>query len=390
VSYNPDDLTLALDLSSDHIKSVSYTSPSTRTVLVLAAAATYITGAFSHLPRLFITGAYGTGKSTLLSAVQPLVANPVRNSGQLSTTFAYRNDFRAAVQDGVVPTSMCDETRHVFKDNGKGGGNHPLYTIGTEGYSKSGAPVRYQEKDMNVSYSCYQVMILASRSNQALPEDILERSIVMELARKPAGMKLGSVEDPTFLDNGGQCGLFLRSAIQAAVEQVKLTARNTDWYEKSGLDNRTADIWVSLFAIAEVAGGAWPSMVSAAYAELGAKNCRNLPTRFQIQVDVLSYIHMTGADQDKLPAREVIDYLAELGRKCYTWDGTPFTLRKFGIELKNAGVECRAVHGKRYYRVSDAWMKQADHLANPVTIEAADPENDWELFEKEFFEGTDN
>lgn len=386
MSYNQDDLVLALDLAANHIKSVSFSAPTVRTVAVLSAAASWVTGAVAYMPRLFITGAYGSGKSTFLSAMQPLVQNPVRNSGQLSTTFAYRNDFRAAVAEGMVPVTVVDETKHIFRENGKGGGQHPLYTILTEGYSKMGAPVRYQEKDLNISYSCYQLAVLASRGNQSLPEDVLDRAIKMKLSRKPEGMRLASITDPDVVANGIQYGQFLRTAIQAAESQVRVVAQTTDWYESYKLDNRTADIWISLFAIAELAGEQWPAQVQAAYAELGAKNSRNLPTAFQIQVDVLSFINMTGADPEKVPARELIDYLAELGRQCYSWDSLPFSIRKFGIELKAAGVEGRPVHGKHYYRVSDAWMKGADRVANPVTVETEDPDNEWSALDEFFSE----
>jgi hypothetical protein len=283
---------------------------------------------------------------------------------------------------------MVDETRHIFKDNGKGGGNHPLYSIATEGYSKSGAPVRYQEKDMNVSYSCYQLAIFASRGSQSLPEDVLDRSIIMSLSKKPPGLKLAKGDDPSVIENGVQCGLFLRTAIQAAAPQLRIIARDTDWYQEENLDSRTADVWIPLFAIAELAGGTWPTMVRAAYAELGAKNSRNLPTRFQLQVDVLSFIHMTGCETTHIPCREMVDYLGQLGRQCYTWDGVPFTIRKFGLELKAAGVEGRAVHGKRFYSVTDEWMKQTDRLANPVIIDPEDPDNDWSALD-EFMEEDD-
>jgi hypothetical protein len=390
MSYNPDDLVLALDLAADHIKSVSYTSPTVRTVMALGAAITWVTPVLSHVPRLFITGPYGTGKSTLLSAVEPMVQLPIRNSGQLSSTFAYRNDFRAGSVDGDVPTTMVDETKHIFRENGKGGSSHPLYAICTEGYSKNGAPVKYQEKDMNVQYSCYQVAFLASRGSQSLPEDVLDRAIRLELSKKPDGMKLLQVGDPDVVENGRQVGLFLRTAIQAAAKQLRVIVRTTDWYEKHRLDSRTADVWIGFFAIAELAGGQWPALVSAAYAELGAKNARNLPTQFQIKVDTLAFLHTTGYDADKFPARELIDYLAELGRAAYTWDDMPFSIRKYGIELKAAGVESVKSNSKVYYRVSDGWMKTADRIANPVTIEAEDPENDWELFVEEFFTEEEN
>jgi hypothetical protein len=337
------------------------------------------------MPRLFLTGPFNSGKSTFLDAIQPLVQNPVRNAGQLSTTFAYRNDFRAAVAEGMVPVTMVDETRHIFKENGKGGSQHPLYAIATEGYSKKGAPVKYQEKDMNVVYSCYQLAIFASRGNQSLPEDVIQRAITMPFSMKPEGMKLLSLDDPTVSSHGEQCGVFLRTAIQSAEKQLRIIARDTDWYEKEGFDNRAADIWIPLFTIAELAGGQWPSQVQAAYAELGARNSRNLPTTFQLQVDVLSFINMTGCEPTHIPCREMVDYLSELGRQCYTWDSVPFTIRKFGLELRTAGVEGRAVHGKRYYSVSDTWLKNADRLANPVVIDPEDPDNEWSALD-EFFE----
>ena len=307
MSYNPEDLTLALGLAADHVKSVSYSSPSVRTVSVLSAAASWVTGAlFPHAPAVHHPRAVGSGKSTFLSAIQPLVQNPVRNSGQLSTTFAYRNDFRAAVAEGnLVPVSMVDETKHIFRENGKGGSSHPLYAILTEGYSKAGAPVRYQEKDLNVSYSCYQLAILASRGNQSLPEDVLDRAIIMELSKKPDGMKLASLDDPTVASNGTQLGLFLRTAVQAAEQPLRIIARDTDWYEQAKLDSRTADVWTPLYALAELAGEQWPAQVAAAYAELGAKNSRNLPTRFQLQVDTLAYLNMTGEDAARFPARNL-------------------------------------------------------------------------------------
>lgn len=377
MGYNPEDLTLALDLAAEHVKSVSYSSPAARTVAALVAAASHVPQAFSHLPRVFVHGPYGTGKSTFLSAVQPLVQNPVRNSGQLSSTFAYRNDFRSAAVDGQTPVSFIDETKHIFKENGKGGSSHPAYAILTEGYSKAGAPIKFQEKDMNAEYSCFQVAFTASRGPQALPEDVLQRAITLELARKPDGMQLGAVTDPSVAKNGRDIGLFLRTAVQSAEKPLRIIARDTDWYARAGLDNRTADVWAPLFAVAELAGAQWPALVSSAYAELGSKSSRNLPSAFQVKVDALSFLHSTGTDPEKIPARGLIDYLRELGRGTYTWDDAPFTIKRFGMELKTAGVEAYRSNGAVYYRVSDAWMKQADRIASPVSAEPEDPDNDW-------------
>lgn len=382
MSYSPEDLQLALELSSDHVKSVCYTAPAVRTVAVLTAALTHVTTAVSHVPRVHVRGPYGSGKSTFLSAIQPLVQNPVRNSGQLSSTYAYRNAFRSSSADGLVPVTIVDESKHIFKENGKGGSGHPLYAIMTEGYSKTGAPITYQEKDVNVTYSCYQVAFTASRGSQSLPEDVLERAIRLELTQKPGGLKLAQVTDPDVVSNGEQVGAFLRTAIQAAYKQLKVLARDTDWYAIHKLDNRTSDVWAALFAIAELAGGQWPSLIASAYAELGSKTSRNLPTAYQLKVDVLSFIHSNGTDADRIPMRDLISYLMELGRSTYTWDDAPFTVKRFGMTLKTAGVVARKSNGEKFYAVSGDWLKQADKIANPAVIEAEDPENDWDVLDE--------
>ena len=68
------------------------------------------------------------------------------------------------------------------------------------------------------------------------------------------------------------------------------------------------------------------------------------------------------------------------------WDGTPFTLKRFGMELRDAGVHAYKGKGCVFYRVDDEWLKRADRTANPVVVEAEDPDNDWSILE-EFVEG---
>lgn len=380
MTFIREDLELALNMASEHVKSVAYTSPAVRTVGVLAATATAVPRTVGHLPRIQITGDYGSGKSTYLSALEPLVVGPARISGQLTTRFAVRNIFRDRAVDGTVPVVMVDETKQIFGPTGKRGDTHPLYTIATEGYSKHGAPVEFQEKDQNVRYSCYQVAFLASAGEAALPQDVLDRSIKLRITRKPKGMQLASLDNPEVTADGEQIGVFLQSAVRAGATELRLIARDTDWFEETGLDSRDADKWIVLFAIARLAGGAWPELIKAAYAELGSKDMRNLPAGLQIKVDVLSFVNR-GSNPERMDCRALIEYLSELGRACYKYDEAPFTIKRFGMALKAAGVSAFKSNGSVFYFVDHAWLKTALALANPVKTETEDPENDWDVLE---------
>jgi energy-coupling factor transporter ATP-binding protein EcfA2 len=378
-----EDLELALDMAASHVGDISYTSPAVRTVGVLTSAVSHAPTAFGHVPRIQITGEYGSGKSTFLSALQSLIQNPSRHTGQGTTRYALRNVFRDASAEGLVPALIIDETKHIFGPTGKKDGG-PLYSILTDGYDKAGSPVTFQEKDENKSYSAYQVAFLAGRGERSLPEDVIDRCIRVTLAKKPENMRLADKNDPAIIANGETVGAFLASSVKAGFKNLRVIARDTDWHGIHGLTARDADKWVPLFAMAQLAGGNWPELVSAAYAELGSKNVRNLPPSLQIKVDIFRYIEQ-GNDPERVTARDLIEHLSELGRSCYKFDGDPFSIRMWGLTIKQAGAVGFKSNSTLYYQFSDLWVKQARTLANPVITEARDPENEWssidDLFE---------
>ena len=222
-------------------------------------------------------------------------------------------------------------------------------------------------------------MVVAKLS---LPEDVIDRAIRVTMAKKPEGMPLERVGDPTVVANGKQAGAYLRASVQAAFKTLQLLARDTDWYATEKLDNRVADIWIPLYAVAEAAGGPWPSLIRAAYSELGSKTSRNLPTVFQLKVDTLEFINGTGCELHSIPAANLIGYLQELGRKSYEWDDAPFTIKRFGMSLKAAGLTAHKSNSTVYYGVSDAWVKEAEDLANPVSVDVEDPDNEMSALEE--------
>ena len=52
------------------------------------------------------------------------------------------------------------------------------------------------------------------------------------------------------------------------------------------------------------------------------------------------------------------------------------------MELYAAGVAGFKSNSTAYYQVTDDWLKAADRIANPVTVEIDDPENTWEALEE--------
>ena len=92
-----------------------------------------------------------------------------------------------------------------------------------------------------------------------VPDTVKDRSVVIRLLRKPAGEKVRRLRGC----DGGDL-LVLARKVARFVSDNEQALRSADPASPDALNDRQADAWDPLFAIAEVAGGEWPERARAA------------------------------------------------------------------------------------------------------------------------------
>ena len=165
-----------------------------------------------------------------------------------------------------------------------------------------------------------------------VPDTVKDRSVVIRLLRKRLNAKVARLRGR----DGGDL-LALARKVARFVQDNEQAIRSADPASPDALNDRQADAWDPLFAIAEVAGGPWPERArKAAQALCGAENEEDAENDVKIALltdicDIFARLGPKGADQiDEVPGRprdgprlltrELIDELVRLEeRPCGAW-----------------------------------------------------------------------
>ena len=130
----------------------------------------------------------------------------------------------------------------------------------------------------------------------------------------------------------------------------------------AGIEDRNADVWESLLAIADLAGGAWPERARVAAVALVADSMAGTPS---IGVLLLRDLREVFGDQDKLATETILDALIAMSES--PWGelrGKPIDSRWLSRQLHKYGVASKAVRiGDRTPRgyaaadLADPWAR---------------------------------
>jgi hypothetical protein len=140
----------------------------------------------------------------------------------------------------------------------------------------------------------------------------------------------------------------------------------------ASVEDRDADVWEALLAVANLAGGHWPETGRAAAAALVAASRQRSPS-----IGVLLLCHIKkifdARRADRLPAEEIIAGLLDMDEA--PWEtirkGDPIDarslasrLRKYGIssKLHRAAGRFKVFKGYSRAQFEDAWKRYVDEL----------------------------
>jgi putative DNA primase/helicase len=275
---------------------------------------------FSIAPRLCITSpTKGCGKSTLLHLLGQVSYRPL-SSGSVTPAALFR-----AIEK-FHPTLFLDENEKYLEI---GSDFHALLN---QGHRRGQYVLRTQGDDHElVTFDTFCMVAFAR--NGRIPDDLEQRSIIVELQRQLRGETAEVLKDGEHLDNlARMCHRWADDYARDIAEVPKPDMGN--------LINRVADNWRPLFVIADVIGEDWPNRIRASCAELTKSEPDSNDTQ------LLGDIKVAFEETDRLFSETLCEALAAMeGRPWaeYGRSGKPITKNQLAARLRRfkADAECQ-------------------------------------------------
>jgi hypothetical protein len=219
--------------------------------VVLWIAATHAVAAFQHAPRLVLTSPQKRcGKSRNLDIIAGTCHHPL-----VSVNATVAAIFRSIGDD--PPTLIIDEADTLFGTKRAAEQNEDLRALLNAGHQRGRPALRcVGPLQIPTEFSTFAMAALAGIG--AMPDTITDRAINITMRRRANTEKVSqfrSRRDAPILE-----ALRARLSVWAA----KQTAVLTDAEPEMPVEDRAADTWEPLVAVADAAGGRWPALARAA------------------------------------------------------------------------------------------------------------------------------
>jgi putative DNA primase/helicase len=245
------------------------------------------------------------GKTTLLAVLAEL-ANRAVTAANISSPAFFR------VIEELQPTLFIDETDTFLQ------GNEQLKGILNSGYNKktsyvlrvvsqgpssqsaSESPANLDTSGRVIRFSCWCPKVMASIG--PLPDTLADRCIIIPMERKTSAETCDRLRNLDAKDLRRQCARFVldnQTAIAAACPAPP-----------AGLNDRAADIWEPLLALADLAGGDWPSLARQAAIALAASAQESNPIG-SLLIDIFFLFSIQ--DSDRIHTRNLVEELCAMG-----------------------------------------------------------------------------
>jgi hypothetical protein len=282
----------------------------------------------------------------------------------VSPTYLFR---KVASEDGR-PTILHDEIDTVFGPKAKE--NEEIRGLLNAGHRKgavAGRCVVVGKQVKTEEIPAYCAVALAGLGS--LPDTILTRSVVIRMRRRAPGEQVEAWRHRIHAQEGEE----LRDQLAVWAESVIGNVINT-WPEMpSGVEDRDADVWEALLAVADVAGGSWPERTRAAATALVKESKDSSPS---LGVRLLSDMHTIFASAEKLSTKTILERLhaideapwGDMRGKPLNDAGLARRLEGYGIKPKVVRIGDGTSRGYSRQDFYDAWRRYLPPIgAKPVT-----------------------
>jgi hypothetical protein len=331
---------------------VVFPLPEQLVAVTLWVAHTHAIEAAESTPRLVISSPEKrSGKSRLFELFAlPLCANPLHTLNIPTAAL-----FRKVHTDQV--TVLFDETDAIFGSHSRG--NEELRALINAGHRRGAVVCRCRGTDFEVvEFQVFGAVALAGLPG--LPDTILDRSIVISMKRRRADETVDRLQFRAAQPEARMLHDRLAAWAEPNIERL----RDAEPQIPESLDDRAADGWEPLFAIADLVGGAWPERARAAAVAFSAsRRDEHVSTGARLLEDIGQVFEMT--TETRITSQALSKALNE--RTDGPWarsTGAPLEgrelaalLRPFGIRPRPMRFGSKSLRGYECKDFEDAWAR---------------------------------
>jgi hypothetical protein len=312
---------------------VAYPSEHARVAHTLWIAHAHLMDCWESTPRIaFNSAERGSGKTRALEVTEPLVPNPV-HAVNVTPAYLFR---KVGDAESGLPTILYDEVDTLFgskvQDTGEVRG---LLNAGHRRGAVAGRCVVVGQRVQTEEIPAYCAVALAGLGN--LPDTIASRSILIEMRRRAPD----ELVEPFRHRVHTRQAIALRDLLAEWCAGIAASLTDVQPEIPKGVNDRDADCWEPLLAIADVAGGDWPERARAAAVSLVSGAAERTQTT---GVQLLSDLYDAFDGADKLSTETILSRLHNLPESAWAdVHGKPLNDRGLATRLRKYGVKPRAV-----------------------------------------------
>ena len=334
-------------------------SPEATDAVTLWIAATHAQPAWAHAPRLVIRAPEKRcGKSRLLDVVEATCHRPLITVNA-STPAVYRS-----IGSDDPPTVLLDEADTVFGPKA-GEAHEDLRGLLNAGHQRNRPAIRYNAGTKSVeSIPTFAMAALAGIG--AMPDTIEDRAVVIRMRRRTPDEVVAPYrhrrDGPGLRHVRDNLNRWLRANLPRLEHAEPVMP----------LEDRAADTWEPLIAVADLAGESWPDRARHAAQTLTAEHDGNTVTSERIRL--LADCRTAFGDHITIPTTELLDRLkadpeapwAEYAGSGLTAMRLATLLREYDISSDTIRFPTGQAKGYRRADFTDAWQRYCPDLPPPA------------------------
>lgn len=339
---NPDGAELLDELLDVLMRYVVFSDRHAAAAVAVWIATTHALSAFEHAPRLVLTSPEKRcAKSRTLDIISGTCHKPL-----VSVNATVAAIYRSLGGDHP-PTLIIDEADALFRTKRAAEQNEDLRALLNAGHQRGRPALRcVGPNQVPTEFSTFAMAALAGIG--AMPDTITDRAVNVIMRRRTSGEKVSQFrsrrDGPVLEHVRGRLALWAAKHVEALSKAEPVMP----------VEDRAADTWEPLIAVADAAGAHWPETARTACKAL-VDAADTADEDKSVAVKLLVDIRNVFADKrvSFLPSTELVAELRQLEES--PWDDFDYTSRKLAKRLKEFGVRSgrNAAGTARGYRLED-------------------------------------